>query len=259
MADNKNVRENKHGKTKWIVIFTLFVVLLIGGLSAKYISEKQKSVDMTSSQFYFTSDYLKEDGKEYQITDWTDGFDIELYNYDKDDTAKVSENDIEYQVSITGTGDWTCTEGNEGKLTLGTDEKNNQKTIHIKPGNTAQKGDKITVTVKTTSPYQKSISATFTAESSNKPDYTITDIGDGSVSLIIQTNDYEGPVTVKWNKDFYDPDNTNKYMQKWEDSSETGSLEAVKNTTYRLLFFKNTTTNITTIKGSGKTITMPTK
>ena len=257
MADNKQKKQKKQGKVKWIGIFTLFAVLLIGGLSAKYISEHKKDADMTSSNFYFTSDYLETDTKKYDITDWSDGFDIELYNYDQGDESKVSEDNIEYEVSITGDGNWTYTDGNKGKLNLGTDGNKNKQTIHIEPGETAQKGDVITVTVKTTSPYQKSISAQFTLTSSSKPDYTIKDMGDGSVSLVIKTNDYEGTVKINWNQASYDPDNTNKYMNNWKDSDQIKALKVEKNTTYQLLFFKNVTTDITGRTGSGTNITMP--
>ena len=256
MADNRQKKQKKQGKVKWIGIFTLFAVLLIGGLSAKYISEHKKDAGMTSSKFYFTSNYLETDTKKYDITDWSDGFDIELYNYDKDNESLVSEDDIEYTVSINNEN-WIYTDANKGKLKLGTDGNKNKQTIHIDPEQGAQKGDVITVTVKTTSPYQKTISATFTAVSSREPDYTIEDKKDGSVSLVIKTNDYEGSVNINWNQNIYDPDNTNKYMNDWKDSDQTKALKVEKNTTYQLLFFKNVTTDITGRTGSGTNIKMP--
>lgn len=258
MVDNKDKKRKECGKVKWIAIFTLFAVLLAGGLFAKYISEHQQSASMTSSDFYFTSNYLDESEQSYDINDWQDGFDIELYNYDKDDKTKVSQNDIQYKVSVSGDGDWVCKEGSEGTLKTGTSDKKNKQTIHINPGNTAKKGNVFTVTVTTTSPYKRTISAKFTATSSDKPDYTIKDEGDGSVSLEILSNDYKGDVNITWNQDKLDPDSTNKYMKTWTDSDQKGTITVQKNTTYHLLFFKNTTGSIQTTIGSGTNIKLPT-
>lgn len=258
MVDNKDRKRKKCGKVKWIAIFTLFAVLLAGGLFAKYISEHQKSADMTSSNFYFTSNYLEKSGKSYDINDWQDGFDIELYNYDKDDETKVSQNDIKYKVNVSGDGDWTCKEGSEGSLKVGTSDNKTKQTIHINPSNTSKKGNVFTVTVTTTAPYKKTISATFTATSSDKPDYTIEDKEDGSVSLEILSNDYKGDVEITWNKDNLDPDSTNKYMKQWKDSDQKGTITVEKNTTYHLLFFKNTTGSIQSRTGSGTSIELPT-
>lgn len=258
MVDNKDRKRKKSGKVKWIAIFTLFAVLLTGGLFAKYIAEHQKDANMTSSDFYFTSNYLEEAEKNYDMNDWTDGFDIELYNYDIKDSAKVSQHEIQYKVSVSGNGDWTCNDTHKGVLSLGSSDKKQKQTIHINPGNTAKKGNVVKVTVTTISPYQKTISATFTAISSDKPDYTIKDEGDGSVSLEILSNDYKGPIGITWDKDQYDPDSTNQYMKTWVDSEQNGTITVEKNTMYHLLFFKNTTNNIQQTSGSGTNIKLPT-
>lgn len=256
MVDNKEKKRKKCGKVRWIAIFTLFAVLMIAGLSAKYILEHKKSAELTSSNFYFMSDYLKPDQTSYDMNDWSDGFDIQLFNYDIEDDKKVSDDEIKYSVSITG--NWNYTDEHHGTLSPGTSDKKNKQTIHIQPGNTAQKGDEITVTVTTTAPYKKTISAKFTAISNNRPDYTIKDENDGSVSLEILSNDYKGAITVTWDKNQFDPDNTNQYMKNWNDEDQTGQITIEKNTTYHLLFFKNTTNMISTKTGSGTNITLPT-
>ena len=74
---------------------------------------------MISAQFHMTSYYLEEDGKNidntdavYDITDWSSGFDILLYNYEKENLALIAADDIQYDVSITssGTGGWGYTD-----------------------------------------------------------------------------------------------------------------------------------------------------
>ena len=92
---------------------------------------------------------------------------------------------------------------------------------------------------------------------SKTPSYTIVDQKDGTVLLTIQTNSYSGDITVSWDKDKFDPDNTNEYMTKWKDSEANGTLKAASNTTYSLLFFKNTTENVTEKTGSGAVISLP--
>ena len=80
---------------------------------------------MISAQFHMTSDYLEEDGKNidntdavYDITDWSSGFDILLYNYEKENLALIAADDIQYDVSITssGTGGWGYTDSGDGHL-----------------------------------------------------------------------------------------------------------------------------------------------
>ena len=91
---------------------------------------------------------------------------------------------------------------------------------------------------------------------SNEPSYTVADQKDGTVLLTIKTNSYSGNVQVSWNAAQFDPDSTNPSMETWSDAAGKGTLSAEKNTTYELLFFKNTTDTVETQNDSGTQINL---
>ena len=117
-------------------------------------------------------------------------------------------------------------------------------------------GDQVTVTVTTTAPFKKVLKATFIAKDSNLPKYTIKDQADGTVLLTIKTEAYSGQVTIRWNKDDFDPDSNNPLMKTWKDSTQMSSIPVEKNSTYTLLFFKNTAADVSETSGSGTDISL---
>ena len=242
---------------RWTVVILAVILLglLLGGLFAKYRLDHQKQAQLTASEFHFTSDYLEEATANYTITDWKDGFDIQLYNYEKENTAQITQNAIHYTVELESGDGWNSFEDSQGGNFPAATEKKTQ-TIHVNAPVGAKAGDQVTVTVTSTAPFVKSLSATFTMEGKNQPDYSIKDQGDGTVVLQIQTNGYSGEISISWNPEKYDPDNTNSNMTGWTDNSHQGTITAEKNTTYELLFFKNTTESVAASTGSGTSITV---
>lgn len=264
MKDCRTGKENrlKSGNQRRRYLLPLIVVFIgictAGGIAAKYRTDQQKQAEAIAAEFHFTSDLLEEDGAEYTLTDWSDGFDIELYNYEKENTALISGEDITYSVQLSDNQSWYCNDNNQGKFEKDSSSgKAKSQTIHIQPQAGAKEGSQVTVTVKSKSPFEKTLSATFTMSGSKTPSYTIVDQNDGTVLLTIQTNSYSGDINVSWNKNKFDPDNTNEYMTAWKDSEANGTLKAASNTTYSLLFFKNTTENVTKRTGSGAAISLP--
>lgn len=234
-----------------------------GGLLAKYRTDRIQEAEMISAQFHMTSDYLEEDGKNidntdavYDITDWSSGFDILLYNYEKENLALIAADEIQYDVSITsnGTDGWGYTDSGDGHLNQS--QNRISETLHIIPGQQAETGDRVTVTVTTTAPFKKVLKATFIAKDSNLPKYTIKDQADGTVLLTIKTEAYSGQVTIRWNKDDFDPDSNNPLMKTWKDSTQMSSIPVEKNSTYTLLFFKNTAADVSETSGSGTDISL---
>lgn len=261
MKDCKNRKEDrvKSGNQRRIYLLPLIVVFIgicmTGGMLAKYRTDLQKRSEITASNFHFTSDLLEENGAEYTLTDWSEGFDIELYNYEKENTALISDENITYNVQLSNS-DWACRGDNSGTLQKDSDGKGKMQTIHIYPKGNITDASSVTVTVKSTAPFKKTLSATFTMAGSSTPLYTIKDQGDGTVLLTIKTNSYSGNMNVSWDKNKFDPDNTNTYMTEWKDSIGSGTLETSSNTTYLLLFFKNTTDDVADKSGNGTSISL---
>ena len=205
---------------------------------------------MISAQFHVSSDYLTEEGSSYDITDWQNGFEIQLYNYEKENTALISEDAITYEVSLSDTKKWKT---NKSNGTIVKSDEPQSQSIEIIP-TSAGENDSVKVTVEITKPFTKTLSATFMLKGKSQPNYTITDNGDGSVLVTIQSNSYSGDFTVNWNEERYAPDNTNPLMTEWKNSSQTITVQ--KNTTYELLFFKKSVESINTTSGSGTTISL---
>lgn len=248
MENKRNVRKQNKKKeeckssVKVRILLTILVlaVLLIGGLTARYISSNKQKAEMTSSQFHVTSDYLEEGGANYNITNWGGGFNIQLYNYEKENLALVSKEAISYGVTVSPQDKWECIDGKNGTL-----EGNNlitSNTLLIKPKSDAviAPDDTVTVTVKTTEPYVKELKATFTVTSKMLPDNELkqSDTDANQWHLKIKTNDYAGTVTITWPKDSICPDTTNAYMSGWSNNG-SNNLTVQENTTYDLVFLRS--------------------
>lgn len=253
---NREKKNNVPVGVKYGLVALAILLLMTGGLLAKYMTEQSKAAQMVSAQFHISSDYLEEEKEKasYDIYDWTDGFEIRLFNYEKENVALLSAEDVKYSVSLSDTSNWTYSDTAQGVLAKSAEKE--EQVIQIKPQRNAKEGSQVTVTVTTTAPFKKTLSATFTMKGQNQPSYQLKDQGDGTVQLTIQSNLYEGTVTVKWT-DQVSPDNTNPNMESWSDQNKKGSFEIKKNTTCTLLFFKNTKDTITLKSGNGATIQLP--
>lgn len=252
----KNTGTRGNRKLTILLIAVLITGILAGGLLAKYRSDNQKQAEMIAAQFHVSSDYLTEDasGPTYNITDWQNGFDIHLYNYEKENTALISEDDITYEVELSDTSKWTSDPQNKTTATIKKSNERQSQTIRIIPQSTVSENDSVTVTIKISQPFTKTLSATFKMRGKNEPDYSIEDQNDGTVLVTIQSNSYSGNMEITWNQDKYAPDNTNPQMETWNSSPQIFSIQ--KNTTYELLFFKKSVESTSGTSGSGTTISL---
>ena len=237
----KNTGTRTHRKLAVLLIAVLITGALAGGLLAKYRSDNQKQAEMVAAQFHVTSDYLEEEGASYDITDWGDGFYIQLYNYEKENLALISAEDISYSVTVSS-DKWKCEDPANGILKGDSSMQTNTLVISPKDKSSIALDDAVTVTVKTTAPFTKELSAKFTVVSKDLPDNKLVQSSEDNNQwhLRIKTNDYSGTVTVNWPPDGLCPDTTSEYMDTWMNNG-TGSLKVQKNTTYDLVFFSNRT------------------
>lgn len=240
-----------------VLIAVLAVVAISGTLLARYIATSQAVAEMISADFHISSNYLEETAQSYTVTDWGEGISFQIYNYEKENLAQIAAEEITY--TIDAPSGWTVTveeAGQEvapqnGKYTIGGGTMIAQ-TVTLVPGEDAATSG--TVEVKTTAPYRKTLSATFTVDAMQTAQYSVTDKGN-YVVLTVYSNDYADPVTVNWTEAF-SPDNTNSLMASWLDTYKTGTFTTQANTTYELIFFKNTADTYSTDITSGTTITI---
>lgn len=257
----RNTGKSRNRKPAIFLGAVLIAGILAGGTLAKYRSDNQKQAEMISEQFHVSSDYLTENDPSYNITDWQDGFEIQLYNYEKENTALISEDDIQYEVTLSDMSKWTSDPQNGTTATIAQSSEDNKKqsaTIKITPksGADVSENSSVTVTVKIQKPFTKTLSATFHMQGKKEPDYSVQDNKDGTVLLTIQSNNYSGNLKIIWAADRYAPDNTDPQMENWKDSDGQQTFSIQKNTTYELLFFKKFTDSINDISNSGTTISL---
>lgn len=165
----------------WILLSAGILLLCTGIVAARYYLSSSQSGIISAKNFYFTSNMLKEETEsaKYVIDSQKSSFCVEIYNYA--DEKRVSADEIKYKVTVTGgmlTG--SAEKDGTGSLTGGT--KSTGK-IEVQPDSSAAE---IIVTVESTSPYQKKLTAVFTP-------------GDGSTCMVEDTSGKRAAVlTMVW-------------------------------------------------------------
>ena len=128
------------------VLAVAVVLALAGFAAARYVMQQQQDGLATATDFYFTSDYLKESGENatYFIDPGTESFTVELRNYADD--LRTTSGDISYKVETTYA---TATDAGAGKL-VGSAQSTAKVTVT--PNSEVQE---FAVTATSTSPYAR--------------------------------------------------------------------------------------------------------
>ncbi len=240
MAGKYATQPNKKSITAWILVAVALIAGAVGIVAAKYIANYQKEAEIHASSFHFSSNYLEYDAApEYTLLD-TGSHSVEflLYNYQKENTALVSDMEIPYEISVS-----------EGWSVAVTDAQGNPVTERKLPANTATHhtvtvtraaptGSTVYVTVTSTAPYTMELAAEFILEASQGVTYSVTDMGDYDV-MTVYANHYAGSVSVGWDSDTHSPDNANPLMSAWTDTAESGSFTAEAFSVYTFIFVEN--------------------
>lgn len=229
-----------------IIAVTVAALASVGTLLARYITTRQGEADMQSGNFYVSSSHLEASGADYSVTSWnTSGISFDVFNYEKANPSLVADGDIKYTVAVPSGWMITVVDGNgatveavDGIYTFSGSDGATRHTVTVKCYTAASDGDVIDVTVSTVSPYSKELSASFTLIGDPEPEYRIDNKGT-YVLVTLYSNNYSGAVTVKWTADF-SPDNTNSLMLTWTDTKRSQNISVEANSTYELIFYKNT-------------------
>lgn len=236
-----------------ISVVSVFALMLgIVPSLAKYVTEQGKQSEVVSDNFYFTSDYLSESAiPEYKICG--DSVSFEIRNYI--DSYRVNASDIVYTVTAL---DGTLSPV-DGRLNGGTESGDSDIITLTYSGEEVEK--KITVTVRSSSPYVKELKAKFVFI---KPvlRYEIIDSARSYYAeLYIHTANVEKTVTISWDKTELFIDETNDYVIQGNlnDAKNSASVSIPAHTTVKIAFFKNDITKNYSCKATkfDGTITMP--
>lgn len=227
-------------KIKQPFLFLLFGFLIwagiFGGLYAKYIAQESRKNKPIAENFYFTSDLLTEDGKNYTLSSGTNKITFQLRNFE--DELRSSDSNIEYKYTVTRNDQ-------EEKNQVGTITSNgssgNSSTITIDNLKTGE----YTVTAMATSPFTKTLKATFLIpEESTEIEYNVEDkAGSPYAMLHVSTKAYNGKVKISW-PDGLIPDTTQAAFEdtKTENNDTYSSSNVIETVTkyssYTYRFFK---------------------
>lgn len=223
-------------KKKIILIFFIFLIfssfVFIIPAFAKYLIEQGKQSEITSEDFYFSSDYLKDDDivPEYRIYGSLVTFEVRNYI----DSLRVYDKDINYVV--------TTSSGNID-INSGTFSANTSQTDIISLSYSFEEDEyqkEIIVTARSTFPYIKDLKAKFIFIKQTYK-YKIEDAENYYYAqLYIYAGDNTLNVTINWDKSKLLIDETNYFVfGKLNEDKNSVTIDNIKeNTVIMIIFFK---------------------
>lgn len=178
---NSNSEAKNHRVPALFLVAAFILAVTAGIIFARYVLQENHSGVAEAESFYFTSDLLKEESelKIYHIDPEAAEFDITFFNYA--DTKRVTKDTISASVAVTG---GTCSP-ESFQITGGT---NTSQKVTVTPSPNASS---LTVTVTTSAPYKKTLSASFQREAGNE--YKVEDAAGGRAAVLTITYVDEPP------------------------------------------------------------------
>lgn len=228
------------------LIVTFLVSVLVGFTSvsiAKYQWKENEDVAYIPSSFYFESDLLKTNSATYNLQQNTSEIQIVLKNHA--DELRFSSSDVSYTILIKKGG--VVVSGQTKSGTITTIEK--QESIIF----SGLSSGAYEVVAQSTSPYTKTISATFIIPALNTAVQATIENQTMLGVVTVVTNDFSGTLTINFANSLV-PDNTNPSMQGVTGNSF--SLVVEKNSSYNLTFLKTVPSTNYTVSVSGSVVTI---
>lgn len=248
-------KSTKKSKRKTFVsCFLLVAIISIVGLStwtlSKYYVEVEKDKVVVPTDFFFLSDYLKEANTSGDIPTYyvySNSIDISISN---NDVVNITDQNITFTVNaiddhnivhnVKKVNDNGTTENVTGPYSL-VGGNLSKYVFRLE----ATKGDIITLTATSSSPYKKTIQAKFVfKETGDINYYEVEDKTNYSILKLYIGNTVKD-IDITYNRNELAPDNTNDIMKDWKNDSDTivtkkipaASLEP--NSFYSFIFYEN--------------------
>ena len=240
------------------VMLGLIVLLCVTLMFAKYKMNLGKQREITSKNFYFSSNFLKSDEEPvYEIYGNTVTFQVRNYI----DSLRINDTNINYTVSA----DFGSLNKEGGTLIAdGATKTDSIKLTYNFPENEDRKEITVTVTGKgKDTKYTKELKAKFILIKPVNLSYEIKDkAGRDYAELYIYTGKTASNVTINWDKDKILIDETNDYVFGKLDSNKNSAknVNIAADTTVKIVFFKKDINQNyeKPLTESGVTIDMPT-
>ncbi len=248
------------------VLIGLIILLCVTLMLAKYKINLGKQSEITSKNFYFSSNFLKADEVPiYEIYGNTVTFQVRNYV----DGMRINDSEIVYTVAATKGNLKTADEmviGANTELTLAGGAKNSESITLTYEFAENEDKNKIKVTVTSTGVYAKTLTAEFIFLKPKSLAYEIKDeVNRNYAEMYIYMGNTAQNVTLLWDNAKLLIDETNDYIfgKVQNQTSPEKSSVLIENiaadTTVKIVFFKNdiTADNTSPITNSNGTITIP--
>ncbi len=211
------------------IIFILLILVLIfpvGITFSKYVIENVKNYLMEANNFFFNSDKLVDGGITYGINNWGGAGNIEI-QFDLSNNKNnilTSDTDIEYSLTTTCDSGLICSLSSSSGV-IQVDEKKDDFNLIINPTRPFNDNESVSVTVSATSssPYVKTLSATFVITVGRRGvDYQITDSVSSPYLLFTITNSLDTYKVITAFNDYSVGDliTTNEYLALSQSNKE---------------------------------------
>ena len=157
------IREHKTASK--IVVVSLFIFLFVSFTFGRYIKNILNSYILETKGFYFNSTILAVNGKNYSINNWdgVNSYPLTIDINNRKNSERYTKTDITYEISYNCPSSVTCTLSKTEGVLHPEDQTDNYSLI-VTPKQNFYEGDQavVTTTVTSTSPYVKTMSATYT-------------------------------------------------------------------------------------------------
>ena len=214
----------------------LIIVLCVALMLAKYKMNLGEQRELTSQNFYFSSNFLKSEEEPtptYEIYGNTVTFEVRNYI----DSLRINETDISYAVTAEGCAIVTSSD------TLGKGEKNSESITLTYAFPSGEQQKEITVSVTGTGDFTQTLKAKFILIKTGSMRYEIKDQADRDYAeLYIYTGNTASDVTIAWDKAELLIDETNDYI--FGNTTLNAEINSVTirdipaDTTVKIVFFK---------------------
>ncbi len=169
-------------KRRRIIIILLMIILLLplGITFSRYVTENIKNYLMEANNFFFNSDKLVYGGITYGINNWggASNIDIQFELNNHKNNILTSDSDITYTLTTTCDNTLIQCNLNSNSGVIQVAEKTDNFVLTIVPVRPFNDNESVTATVtaSSSSPYEKTLSATFVVTVGRRGvDYQITD------------------------------------------------------------------------------------
>lgn len=164
---NMVIKSLKNYFKKRKLLFNTIVLIIMLPISltlSRFVNKLTTNYYLETQKFYFYSDKLTEDNATYTLENWSgvENLSMDIQLESRKNQYEVAESDISYVIS------YTCEEGvicsiSQESGTIYSSSNVDSVTLNLVPTRNFEDGEstKITLTAKSTSPYTKTIKATF--------------------------------------------------------------------------------------------------